>query len=160
MIRPLCEGVEQFWQRMVAHADTPADVVAPPRGFFVPSGQPVDGMGENPAIVHVLRMGPVETRMNRMFAALYRTKAGAQAVESALAEVFPWARHLSAAERSDFAQELIAALSDAAELTIDTNAHEVLAAWRATARIKADKSQHPSTLQPTEGDFGPAEVFR
>ena len=45
------EGVEQFWQRMVAHADTPADVVAPPRGFFVPSGQPVDEMGENPAVV-------------------------------------------------------------------------------------------------------------
>jgi hypothetical protein len=97
---------------------------------------------------------------SRMFAALYRTKSGVKAVESALSEVFPWARHLSAAERSDFAQELIAALSDAAELTVDGNAHEVLAAWRATARIKADKSQYPSTLEPTEGDFGPVEVLR
>jgi hypothetical protein len=97
---------------------------------------------------------------SRMFAALYRTKSGIQAVESALSEVFPWARHLSSAERSDFAQELIVALSDAAELTVDGNAHEVLAAWRATARIKADKSQYPLTLEPTEGDFGPVEVFR
>jgi hypothetical protein len=50
-----------------------------------------------------------------------------------------------------------AALSDAAELTIDQNAHEVIAGWRATARIKADKG-YAQALAPTEGDFGPAEV--
>src|SRR5258708_3771357 len=83
-----------------------------------------------------------------------RSESGTRAVESALAEVFPWARHLSAAERTEFTAELIAALSDAAELTIDQNAHEVVAGWRATARIKADTRQYART----EGDFGPAEV--
>jgi hypothetical protein len=95
---------------------------------------------------------------SRMFAALARSESGARAVESALAEVFPWARHLSAAERSGFAAELIAALSDAAELAVDGNAHEVIAGWRATARIKADTGQYARALAPTEGDFGPAEV--
>lgn len=83
---------------------------------------------------------------SRMFAALSRSESGARAVESALADVFPWVRHLSAAERSEFSRELVAALSDAAELTIDANAHEVVAAWRATARIKADKSQYAQAL--------------
>src|SRR6266851_4291421 len=78
---------------------------------------------------------------------------------SALGEVFPWARHLSAAERAEFTAELIAALSDAAELTIDRNAHEVIAGWRATARIKADPGQHEQALAPTEGDFGPVEAL-
>jgi hypothetical protein len=95
---------------------------------------------------------------SRMFAALARSESGAPAVESALAEVFPWARHLSAAERSGFAAELIAALSDAAELAVDGNAHEVIAGWRATARIKADTGQYARALASTEGDFGPAEV--
>lgn len=85
-------------------------------------------------------------------------KSGVQAVEAALEEVFPWARHLSAAERSDFADELVAGLSDAAELTIDGNAREVIAGWWATARIKADKGQHMLALTPTEGDFGPVEA--
>ena len=74
---------------------------------------------------------------------------------SALTDVFPWAGHLSEAERSDFTAELIAALSDTAELTIDGNAHVVIAGWRATARIKADKSMYAQALAPTEGDFGP-----
>jgi hypothetical protein len=73
--------------------------------------------------------------------------------------VFLWTRHLSASERADFAAELVAALSDAAELTIDGNAREVVAGWRATARIKADKSQHLTALAPTEGDFGQVEVI-
>jgi hypothetical protein len=93
---------------------------------------------------------------SRMFAALARSETGARAVAAALAEVFPWAWHLSPAEQSAFAQELIAALSDAAELTIDRNAHEVIAGWRATARIKADPGQYKQALAPTEGDFGPA----
>ena len=63
-----------------------------------------------------------------------RSESGARAVASALAEVFPWTRHLSPTEQSCFAEELIAALSDAAELTIDRNAHEIIAGWRATAR--------------------------
>jgi hypothetical protein len=95
---------------------------------------------------------------SRLFAALARSESGARVVESALGEVFPWASHLSAAECTEFTAELIAALSDAAELTIDANAHEVIAGWRATARIKADKGQYARALAPTEGDFGPAEV--
>lgn len=96
---------------------------------------------------------------SRMFAALARNESGARAVVSALTDVFPWAGHLSEAERSDFAAELIAALSDAAELTIDGNAHEVIAGWRATARIKADKRSYAQALAPTEGDFGSVEVL-
>lgn len=64
-------------------------------------------------------------------------------MESALAEVFPWARHLPTGERTDFTADLISALSDAAELTVDRKTHEVIAGWRATARIKADKHQYP-----------------
>lgn len=94
---------------------------------------------------------------SRMFAALSRDESGTRALEAAIAEVFPWSRHLSGTERSDFAAELIAALSDAAELTIDGNAHEVTAGWRATARIKADKDHYAQALTDTEGDFGPVE---
>jgi hypothetical protein len=65
---------------------------------------------------------------------------------------------LSESERSDFADELVAGLSDAAELTIDGNAREVIAGWRATARIKADKGQNAMAVMPTEGDFGPVEA--
>ena len=95
----------------------------------------------------------------RVFAALARTQAGERAVTSALAEVFPWACHLTAAERGDFTEELIAALSDAAELAIDRTAHEVIVGWRATARIKADKDQYTGALAPTEGDFGPVQAL-
>ena len=95
----------------------------------------------------------------RVFAALARSESGERAVALALAEVFPWVHHLTAAERRDFAEELIAALSDAAELAIHRTAHEVIAGWRATARIKADKSLYPQALAPTQGDFGPVQAF-
>jgi hypothetical protein len=94
---------------------------------------------------------------SRMFAAMARSEAGSTAVASALTEVFPWTRHLSTDERASFATELIAALSDAAELTIDGNAPEVIAGWRATARIKADKRQFRDAVAPTVGDYGPVE---
>ena len=96
---------------------------------------------------------------SRMFAALSRSTAGVQAVASAIAEVFPWVRHLSASELTEFAVELTAALSDAAELGIEATAREVVAGWRATARIKADKSLYAGALAPTEGDFGPVETL-
>jgi hypothetical protein len=86
-------------------------------------------------------------------------KCSRGAVASALAEVFPWVRHLTAAKRGDFAAELIAALSDAAELAIDRTAQEVIAGWRATARIKADESLYPQALAPTQGDFGPVQAL-
>jgi hypothetical protein len=94
---------------------------------------------------------------SRMFAAMARTEVGSQAVASALEEVFPWTQHLSRGERAGFSVELISALSDAAELIIDGNAHEVIAGWRATARIKADKRQYRHALEPTEGDYGQVE---
>jgi len=93
-----------------------------------------------------------------MFGALARSESGDHAVASAVAEAFPWVQHLSTGEQSRFAEELIAALSDAAELTIARNAHEVIAGWRATARIKADPSQYEQALAPTEGDFGSVEA--
>jgi hypothetical protein len=96
---------------------------------------------------------------SRVFVALSRSDAGTRAVGLAVAEVFPWTRHLSPAERTAFAAELIAALSDAAELSIDGNAREVIAGWRATARIKADSSQYRHALAATEGDFGSAEAL-
>jgi hypothetical protein len=96
---------------------------------------------------------------SRVFAALSRTSTGNRAVASAVAEVFPWVRHLSAAERSRFAAELTAALSDAAELGIDATAREVIAGWRATTRIKADKILYAQALAPTEGDLGPVEAI-
>ena len=105
-------------------------------------------------------LGVHKSTASRLFAALARSESGARVVESALAEVFPWARHLSAAERSEFAVELIDALSDAAELTIDRIPHEVTTEWRAAARIKADKSEYLQALAPTEGDFGPPRFPR
>src|ERR1700689_1389254 len=42
---------------------------------------------------------------SRMFAALSRSSVGAQAVARAVAEVFPWVRHLSATEQAEFAAE-------------------------------------------------------
>jgi hypothetical protein len=95
---------------------------------------------------------------SRVFAALSRTSAGAWAMASSVAEVFPWMRHLSASERSRFEAELIAALSDATE-GIDAMTREVIAGWRATARIKADKVLYAQALAPTEGDLGPVEAI-
>jgi vacuolar-type H+-ATPase subunit E/Vma4 len=95
----------------------------------------------------------------RVFAALARSESGERAISSAIAEVFPWVRHLTAAERDSFAGELIAALSDAAELAIDRTAHEVIAGWRATARIKADEGLYRQALAPTRGDFGPVQAI-
>lgn len=94
----------------------------------------------------------------RMFAALMKYDSGAAAIVLALPEVFQWVRHLTASEVHDFATELISALSDAAELDVDANAHEVVAAWRSTARIKADRSLYAAALAPTSGDFGPVEA--
>ena len=50
-----------------------------------------------------------------------------------------------------FTADLIAALSDAAELTVDRNTHEVVAGWRATARIKADKRQYARSAHADGG---------
>lgn len=96
---------------------------------------------------------------SRMFAALSRSATGTKAVATAVADVFPWVRHLSMTERAEFAAELTAALSDAAELGIDATSREVIAGWRATARIKADKNLYRQALAPTEGDLGQVEAL-
>ena len=96
---------------------------------------------------------------SRVFAALSGTADGARMIAAAVAQVFPWVRHLTEAERADFAAELTGALSDAADLGIDATVREVVAGWRATARIKADPDLHARALAPTEGDFGPAAAL-
>jgi len=80
-------------------------------------------------------------------------------MRAAIDEVFPWVRHLSESERSCFVDELVTALSGEAEPAIDGTAREVIAGWSATARIKADQSQHESALASTEGDFGPVAAI-
>jgi hypothetical protein len=136
--RAVAERARRLGRLRVTHRDAP--------DFYLTAAQREEERDENLVTA------------SRMFAALARSESGARVVKSALGEVFPWARHLSDAERAEFTAELIAALSDAAELTIDRNAREVIAGWRATARIKADKGQYAWALAPTEGDFGPAEV--
>jgi hypothetical protein len=96
---------------------------------------------------------------SRMFSALIRHDSGVRAIQESLGEVFPWARHLTDTERTGFAVELVEALSDAADLSIDDNSREVIAGWRATARIKADKDGYAAALAPTTGDFGTVEVI-
>ncbi|WP_328913042.1 MULTISPECIES: DUF6247 family protein [unclassified Streptomyces] len=83
---------------------------------------------------------------------------GARALLMALPDVFPRVRHLRDEEVRDFAVELVAVLSDAAELNTDSGVQEVITAWGATARIKADPAQYGNALRPTQGDFGPVEV--
>jgi len=91
------------------------------------------------------------TTASRIFLALMRLEAGARALLLAMPEVFPWVRHLSTEEVRAFTVELVDALSDAAELDLDVNAQEVITAWRATARIKADPAQYEEALRPTLG---------
>ena len=50
---------------------------------------------------------------SRMFGVLARSESGVRVMETALADMFPWARHLSIAERSEFTADVITALSDA-----------------------------------------------
>ncbi|MFB4308327.1 hypothetical protein [Actinomadura sp. GTD37] len=82
----------------------------------------------------------------------------ARALLVAMPDVFPWIRQLSTDEVRAFTVELVDVLSDATELDLDTNAQEVITSWRATARIRADRTQHEEALRPTSGDFGPVEV--
>lgn len=94
----------------------------------------------------------------RIFEAIMRQEAGIRVMLLAIPDVFPWVRHLADSELKDFARELFAALTDAAELDVDANVNEVVAGWRATARIKADKSQYARALRETSGDLGAVEV--
>jgi hypothetical protein len=74
----------------------------------------------------------------RLFTALISNDEGARAVLLALPEVFPWVRHLSAAEVREFVLDLVNALHDATDLDVHSNLHRIIVEWRATARILAD----------------------
>ncbi|WP_034386018.1 hypothetical protein [Herbidospora cretacea] len=95
---------------------------------------------------------------SRLFLALIRHDPTARTLVIAMTEVFPWVRHLDSEELRSFTLELVEALSDAAELENDVNAQEVIAGWRATARIKSDPEEYAAALQITFGDFGRVEV--
>ncbi|MQA96201.1 MAG: hypothetical protein GEV11_16710 [Streptosporangiales bacterium] len=47
---------------------------------------------------------------------------------------------------------------NAAELDADATTQEVIAGWRATARIKADPADHRAAMTPTTGDFGSVDT--
>ncbi|MFD1938391.1 hypothetical protein ACFSKW_43650 [Nonomuraea mangrovi] len=95
---------------------------------------------------------------SRLFLALIKHDPTARALVLAMPEVFPWVRHLSPEELRAFTLELVEALSDAAELDVDVTTQEVIAGWRATARIKADPERYAEARKPTVGDFGPVEA--
>ncbi|MCK2219560.1 hypothetical protein MF672_038070 [Actinomadura sp. ATCC 31491] len=95
---------------------------------------------------------------SRLLLALMRHDSTARSLVLAMPDVFPWVRHLSSDELRSFTLELVEALSDAAELDVDTTTQEVIAGWRATARIKADPDHYAEARRPTEGDFGPVEI--
>ena len=98
------------------------------------------------------------TTASRMFLALMKHDAAARTLLLAMPDVFPWVRHLTEDEIREFTVELVAALSDAAELDADVTAQEVIAGWRATARIKADPAAYREAQTPTSGDFGTVDV--
>lgn len=66
--------------------------------------------------------------------------------------MFPWVRHLSAAEVREFVVDLVNAGRDAAELDVHTNLHRVIVEWRATARILADPELTAQLTAPLPGD--------
>ncbi|GAA3101054.1 hypothetical protein ACFQ0X_24610 [Streptomyces rectiviolaceus] len=75
------------------------------------------------------------TTASRVFVALMRHDTSARALLLAIPDVFPWARHLAEPEiRED----------------LDRNAAEVIAGWRATARIKADPAEYRTHPKDTE----------
>ncbi|MEU3554202.1 hypothetical protein [Streptomyces fragilis] len=98
------------------------------------------------------------TTASRIFLALMKHDATARTLLLAIPDVFPWVRHLHEEEIREFTVELVAALSDAAELDIDIPVQEVIAGWRATARIKSDPQTYREAGSPTTGDHGSVDV--
>ncbi|MEU6966300.1 prevent-host-death family protein [Kitasatospora aureofaciens] len=88
----------------------------------------------------------------RLFTALIGSDEGARAVLLALPAVFPWVRHLSAAEVREFVVDLVDATRDVVELDVHANLHRVIAQWRATARILADPGLAAELTGPLPGD--------
>ncbi|MEV8323000.1 prevent-host-death family protein [Kitasatospora sp. NPDC059811] len=88
----------------------------------------------------------------RLFAALISSDEGTQAVLLALPAVFPWVRHLSAAEVREFVVDLVDATRDAVDLDVHANLHRVIVEWRATARVLADPELAAELARPLPGD--------
>ncbi|MEV0150956.1 MULTISPECIES: hypothetical protein [unclassified Nonomuraea] len=95
---------------------------------------------------------------SRLFLALLKHDPTARMLVIAMPEVFPWVRHLTSDELRAFTLELVEALSDAVELDVDATTQEVVAGWRATARIKADPAHYAEARKATSGDYGPVEI--
>lgn len=80
--------------------------------------------------------------------ALIRTDDGERVIAQALPAVFPWVRHLSAAEIDEFAGDLVGAMRDIVELDVPGNLHRVIVEWRSTARILADPESAAQATRP------------
>lgn len=65
-------------------------------------------------------------------------EAARSALLRVIPSVFPWVRHLSAAEREEFAAELLEAMDDAPGQDPHADIHRVVVEWRATARVLAE----------------------
>lgn len=98
------------------------------------------------------------TTAARLVGALARNTVAGDLLPGALTEVFPWVRHLGADEQLEFANELLGALSDDAELGTRGAVHRAIVSWRATARIYADPEQLKDAMQLVGDDLGSVEV--
>ncbi|MFI2378960.1 hypothetical protein ACH5AO_28485 [Streptomyces sp. NPDC018964] len=65
-------------------------------------------------------------------------EAARAALLRVIPSVFPWVRHLSAAEREEFAAELLGAMDDAPGRDPHADVHRTVVEWRATARVLAE----------------------
>ena len=88
----------------------------------------------------------------RLFTALISSDEDARAVLRALSKVFPWVRHLSAAEAREFVVDLVNAIHDATDLDVHANLHRAIVEWRATARILADPELTAQLTAPLPDD--------
>ncbi|UGY92611.1 prevent-host-death family protein [Streptomyces gobiensis] len=96
------------------------------------------------------------TTIARTFAALVKTDEGARALLLSLPEIFPWTRHLSAEEVREFVVELVQSVQDASDIDAYGPVNTTVAAWRSTARIKADPELYAELTRPLDGtDYGP-----
>ncbi|MCH0540162.1 prevent-host-death family protein [Streptomyces sp. MUM 203J] len=91
----------------------------------------------------------------RTFAALIKSDEGARALLLALPETFPWVRHLDPEEVQEFLVEIVQAVRDAADIDVYGPLSGIVAAWKATARIKADPELHRDLTSPLDAtDYG------
>jgi DNA-binding transcriptional regulator YhcF (GntR family) len=112
------EAAQPLGRLLITHRDAPSY-------YLITAVREVDRADSPVTASHVL-------------AAIARTPTGPHAIAAAMPDVFPWTSHLSIGECSEFAADFISALSDAAELAIDSTVSELIVRWRAAAQAKAD----------------------